>query len=429
MSTLEKRKGIGFLAIGSELLDGRVHESNALFAARALADFGVGLAGVTLCDDAESEITDALDHLINYSSIIIVSGGLGPTTDDLTREALAHYCGVTLFEDAGSLEYIKSIFEKRQRSFNPTNAKQASFPVGATIIINPVGTAPGFSIVTEKPGRKVILIALPGVPKEYTTMFSESVQPLILSSLGITHIPPRKLIRVFGLPESEIGGRVEALKLSSELSISYRAHFPEIQVKIGHERDTELVAESMKRIEAALGSDRIFARSLDVRFEDYALDIVLQKNLTIGLAESCTGGAIGHLITNVPGASKVFLGSIVSYANQAKKALLGVSSASLDSVGAVSEEIASEMALGARQRFGSDIALSITGIAGPDGGSEDKPVGTYFIGLATSDGCQVFKLFFLSSRENFKRFVSWVALDILRRYVSGLTLEHYQHKK
>jgi nicotinamide-nucleotide amidase len=185
----------------------------------------------------------------------------------------------------------------------------------------------------------------------------------------------------------------------------------------------------MKRVEEALGVDRIFARSLDVRFEDYALSVLLEKHVTVGLAESCTGGALGHLITNVPGASQVFLGSIVSYANEAKRALVGVSSESLESAGAVSEVVARELALGARQRFGSDIALSVTGIAGPGGGSEEKPVGTYFIGLATPEGCQVFKLFFLSTRENFKRFVSWVALDILRRYVSGLTLSHYQHKQ
>lgn len=423
---MEKTIGPAVLAIGSELLDGRVHESNALFVARALAEHGLPLAGVSLCDDVEDEIIAALDVLVKKARIVIVSGGLGPTTDDLTRESLAAYCGVGIYQDEDALAEIKAIFERRKRNFNPTNQKQALFPVGAKIIKNPVGTAPGFEIETERGGEKVLLIALPGVPGEFMRMFNEAVLPRILNFLGSKTEPAKRIIRTFGLAESEIGGRIEALKLDPKLVISYRAYFPEIQVKVIHPSKSALVNDAADRIEAALGADYIFSRSFEDSFEDLLLQQLKAQGKTVSFAESCTGGAIGDLITNPPGSSAVFLGSAVVYADSAKNTVVGVDAQLIKEHGAVSAEVAAAMALGARKTFGSTLACSITGIAGPDGGSEASPVGTYFIGLTEGTDVETFKLFFLSTRKNFKRYVAHIVLDIVRRKILGLSLAPYQ---
>ena len=416
-----------FLAIGSELLDGRVHESNALYAMRSLKDCGVTFAAVSLCDDIEAEIVTYLNQLAQQSSFIIVSGGLGPTTDDLTREAIARFCGVGLYDDAGALSDIKAIFEQRKRNFNPTNAKQATFPIGADIIKNPVGTAPGFAVRREVSGRIVTIVALPGVPKEFIAMFKDTVEPLLLNELQIIEKPPVRLIRIFGLPESEIGGRIETLNLDASLAISYRAHFPEIQLKISHPNDSALVEAAMERAETVVGNDYIFSKLLEPRFEETVVAAYIEKGVTVAFAESCTGGGISHYFTNPAGASKVFFGAVVSYSNQAKSELLGVDPELIKSHGAVSAEVAASMALGARIRFKTDVALSITGIAGPDGGSPQKPVGSYFIAFATAIGVETFKLFYFNStRENFRRYVSYVALDILRRHIHGFSLTIYQ---
>jgi nicotinamide-nucleotide amidase len=426
INTLPLKKGIGFLAIGSELLDGRVHESNALYAARSLSDHGVSLAAVIQCDDVESEIHTSLALLSSLSSIIIVSGGLGPTTDDRTREALAQIAGVELYQDDGALADIRAIFERRKRSFNPTNQKQALFPQGATIIKNPIGTAPGFFLETEIGGEGVALVALPGVPKEYTMMFQESVLPFIRMKLGLGSRPPRELVRVFGLPESEIGGRVEALGLDPSLGVSYRAHFPEIQLKIFHAHDQVLVHDSMERAVAALGADHVFSRDVEERYEDVVGKILINSGATLAVAESCSGGILAHQLTNVSGISSVFRGGVVSYSNRVKHLQLGVPEESLKRYGAVSAEVTEAMALGVRSRLDSDLAIAITGEAGPDSSSKTLPVGTFFVALSTSSGTQTFKQFFLSTRENFKRFCAATALDILRRHLLKLPLTRYQ---
>ena len=387
---------------------------------------GILFSAISICDDQESEIINHLSLLSQQAELIIVSGGLGPTTDDLTREAIARFCGVGIFQDDASLLSIKELFEKRKRTFNPTNVKQATFPAGASIIKNPIGTAPGFSIETIHQGRRVFLLALPGVPKEFYAMFNESAKPLLLSKIGILAAPAKQIIRLFGLPESEIGGRIEALAIDPSLTISYRAHFPEIQVKLSGHHATDLVEREMRRIELSLGIDYIFSRNLDERFEECALAQLKNNGISLSCAESCTGGALSSMITNLPGASTFFLGSVISYSNEAKQKFLDVDQQLLEHYGAVSEQVAVQMAETARKKFVSDIAISITGIAGPGGGTEVKPVGTYFIALATSACTRVFKLFFLSTRENFKRYVAYVALDILRRYSQDLPLSPYE---
>lgn len=427
MTEIRKKHGPAFLAIGSELLDGRVHETNALFTARTLADAGVSLSRVALCDDVETEILATLDLLARDASVIIVSGGLGPTTDDLTREALARYCGVELYEDSGALGEIEELFARRKRAFYPTNRKQATFPRTSTIISNPIGTAPGFWIETQKGGKTLTLASLPGVPGEFIEMFTHSVLPLIRERLGMGAPPPRQVIRTFGLPESEVGARVEALNLDSSLIISYRAHFPEIQTKIIHPHDAALVTNSMRRVEESVGTEYIFARCFDGSFEDAVVEALSGAGKTVALAESCTGGAVANLLTNVPGSSRVFAGGTVTYSDQSKVSLLGVSANDIRNDGAVSAGVVTVMAMAAREQFSADIGLAVSGIAGPDGGSSEKPVGTFFVALATSEGVESFKLFMLSSRAGFKRYVACVVLDIARRYVSGLTLEPYRN--
>jgi nicotinamide-nucleotide amidase len=402
-------KSVSILTIGSEILDGRVQDTNSQFIATELSKFGIKLNRILTCDDDLNEITSSLTFLAKQSSFIIVSGGLGPTTDDLTREGIALWAEKALIKNEDSLKRLEVLYAKRQRVLDPSNHKQALFPEDASIIDNHVGTAEGFSLFKNN----TLIFSVPGVPKELKPMFQDSILPILQKECNTTPIE-RRSFRVFGLPESNVGSIIKGLNLTSDLFVSYRASFPEIHIVIKGKDKTEVDA-AIGKAKHAVGNEFIFIEDQELGLPETVGHILLSKNKTIAVAESCTGGLLGSYLTRLAGSSSFFLGGYITYANERKINDLLVPSEILSTYGAVSEKCAIAMAVGARQKTGADIALSITGIAGPEGGSDEKPVGTFYIGIATDKENSASKNFFLSDRTAIRKFAAYKALDTLRR--------------
>ena len=408
---------VSFLAIGSEILDGRIQDTNSAFMTSRLIEHGIGPRKILVCDDRIPEIVDSLKYLRTFSDIIVVGGGLGPTTDDVTRESIAEFSGKKLIFHENEFELLKQFFEKRQRALSENHKRQAMIPEGAKLIKNHVGTASGF-IVELEDGAKII--CLPGVPAELMSMFEATVEPLIVSHFKTRSQIKKRVFRIFGLMESEVGSRIESLSLPEGIVASYRANFPEIQVKLKSEGSEEELKEVASEVKAVIGEEFIFSQSLEWGIERVVHDLLLRSAKRVGTAESCTAGMLGMFLTNTPGSSTYYVGGVNSYSSQVKIHVLGVSQKTIQDYGEVSESTAKEMALGIRKLLNSDIGLSITGIAGPSGGTPKKPVGTVWIGLATGSECFGVKMFFPSDRERIRRFSTYFALDVLRRHLSGI---------
>jgi len=412
-------KNISVLIIGNELLDGRVVDTNSNWIGFELRRQGRSISRIISCIDSIEHIKSSLGLLLNDSDVVIVSGGLGPTTDDLTREAVASFFNVSLKQDTLSLNHVEEYFAKRNRAMSETNMRQTMLPAGAAYIANPIGSAPGFYFKKDFHGQEKLLFALPGVPAELKQMCLDTVFPLIEKSLGKEKNFHELGFRVFGMAESEIGARIEALNLSNDIEICYRSAFPEIEVLFRHPEksildDTLLVASK------AIGNEFIISFNPSTSLPEVLKDLCCSKNITVSVAESCTGGMLGELLTTVPGSSSFFKGGVLSYSNEIKEKILHVPSELLKSYGAVSSEVAKAMAEGVLQITGSNIGVSITGIAGPDGGSEEKPVGTVFLGIADSTGAETKKISFPSSRDRIRRYSSFVAMDLIRRKITQI---------
>lgn len=410
---------VSILAVGSELLDGRVVDTNSNYVGRKLAEIGLKLSYIHSCDDKLEEISDALKFLSNHSQVIIISGGLGPTEDDLTREALAAFLNVPLEFDAQNFSELEALYQKRGRRLDPSNKKQSFFPKGAEVLKNPVGTASGCLSKSVLNGREVRLISLPGVPSEFIKMFDDSVLPLI-HSLSNTPEIHRKSFEIFGLPEALVGSKISALKIPGEISVSYRAKFPLIQLVL-KSANRELLLRYSEDASRAVGAEFIFSDRQDETMESALHRVLIERKIKIAVAESCTGGGLGAALTSSPGSSAYFWGGIISYSNEMKISHLGVKPETLEQYGAVSFSTAREMAAGARNRLGVDAALAITGIAGPDGGSEEKPVGTFFVGYSTKEKTYALQGFCPYSRDNVRKYAAHIAMDILRRELLGLS--------
>lgn len=411
---------VSFLAVGSELLDGRVVNSNAAFVCEELSRNGITMSEILVCDDDEDQIIRACRYLMEHSDFLLVSGGLGPTSDDLTREALARLGSIELVLNENVLNGLKALFERRKRPFSPSNRKQALFPAGSRIIPNPVGTAAGFLL--ELAGRKKIA-CLPGVPHELKAMFSQSVLPEILHLLQGEAAIFSTAMKIFGLPESLVGDRVAACDLDPAITVSYRASFPEIHLRLKTRSAQPVLQQAEKQIRESLGEEFIFSSDLQVPFEAILHDLLLKSGKTLSIAESCTGGMLGMYLTRTPGASSWFKGGVLVYSNELKRSLLDVPDALLKNEGAVSHGTARFMAQAARQRFASDYAVSITGIAGPGGGSEHKPCGTFFVGMSCAQGSFSFRHFAALNREMVRKYAAYSAMDTLRRQLLGFSIQ------
>ena len=410
---------------GSELLDGRVQESNSRALISRLVDSGFVLSQMVVCDDLQESIVKALQFLSQISDAVIVSGGLGPTSDDLTREAISNLTGSRLELNQTALDRMKNMFAARRRKMDPSNIKQAMFPQGAEIIDNPAGTALGFMSRYTNPagGCSCLLIALPGVPAELETMLDGGLVRSLKAALRRSEPDrrtPAQVFRIFGLAESDVGSQVMRAQVNAPLSVAFCTKFPEVQVVFKGPFGSEMLLEqAAERARTLLGREFIFSEDLALDFRQVLHQLLLEANITLAVAESCTGGRISTMLTSQAGASRYFIGAAVTYANQSKVACLGVDGSVLEEQGAVSPAVAKSMAAGARLKFGTAAALSVTGIAGPEGGSAEKPVGLFYVGYSSKEETIAYKCFYSASRERIQNFAAWTALDILRRRLLG----------
>lgn len=405
------------LSTGDELTTGRVVDTNSTVIADELYSAGMQVVAVFKIGDDKDKLLWALQQAQDLGEIVIGTGGLGPTADDLTTEAVAQFLGKSLKQDDAVAQALKQRFASRALPWTENNLKQALFPEGATIIPNPVGTAPGFRVQLS-PGKT--LFWLSGVPQEMIAMLQESVIPWLLQTGKAAPDITSCTFKIAGLTESKLDDLLRPVALGPQSKLSFRAHYPDLTLRlsvIGGEK--ELFERLRHEIRQILGAS-IYAES-DQTLEEVVGQLLQKNRQTLALAESCTGGYISHRITRVAGSSAYFMGSAVTYSNEAKVRLLGVSPQTLERYGAVSREVALEMSNGIKGQSGTTYGLSVTGVAGPTGGSPDKPVGTVWVSIAgpAQSAAQLFR--FHGDRERIILGTSQAALHWLRRVIEEHT--------
>jgi len=375
------------LCVGTEILLGDIVNTNAAYLAKGLAACGIGCYSQTVVGDNPKRLRQALEHSLSRANVVITTGGLGPTYDDLTKETVADCFGLPMEMDQPTLDHLHSFFSRLGREMTPNNEKQALMPRGATIFHNDRGTAPGLAV--EGNGKTVIL--LPGPPREMTAMFDDQVRPYLLERSSTTLVS--HTIHLFGIGESMVEHQLNQFMQNQENpTVAPYAKEGEVQLRVtASAESTEKANEMMKPVIEEIShhfSGNIYGIDVET-LENALVQALLEKKLTVAVAESCTGGLLGKRITDIPGASRVFLGGATTYSNGMKERVLEVSHETLEAHGAVSTQTAAEMAEGARRMSGADLGISVTGIAGPDGGSEEKPVGYICIGVSTAGGTTV----------------------------------------
>jgi nicotinamide-nucleotide amidase len=413
---------IELLNTGSELMLGRVLNTHQQWLCRHLADLGYVVTRQVAVPDTAHDIQSAVREALSRADLIITTGGLGPTSDDLTRDLIAQLLGKKLRLDDAVLDHIKIFFAARSLPMPKNNEVQALVPEGAMMLANPNGTAPGLAMEVKpnpfRPAQKPAwLVMLPGPPRELRPMFDHFVVPLLRREFPLAAPFVCRTLRTSGIAESLVQEKIAAplgTLVAAGLEIGYCARTGRVDVRLsargGNGKKIVRAAEAI--VQKILGA-QIYGFD-DEEIEVVVVRLLTERKKTLALAESCTGGCIAHRVTNVPGASAVFPGGWVVYSNEAKRKFLGVRAETLAAHGAVSEAVAREMAEGARLRLGADFALAVTGIAGPGGGTKEKPVGTVFIGLAGEFGTVVEGKFNPYEREIFKEVTAWQALEMLR---------------
>jgi nicotinamide-nucleotide amidase len=454
---------IEIINTGSELMLGRVLNTHSQWLCRRLADLGhVVTRQVAIADDG-NQIQQAVRESLGRADLVITTGGLGPTSDDLTRELIAGLLGKKLVENRDVLAHIENFFAKRGRPRPAKTSVETMVPEGALVFLNPTGTAPGLAMRVDEDGRwrmensrhltpalsplladsqrgegekpahaaslpcsnlqpqssrsKKWLIMLPGPPRELRPMFDDSVAPLLKREFS-EEIFICRTLRSTGIGESRVQEMVEGdlsplVQRGLEVGYCARPGAVDARLTAGGATAEKIVCEAAAIVQKNLG-ENIFGFD-DDELEEVVVRLLTERKKTLALAESCTGGCIAQRVTDVPGASAVFPGGLVSYANSAKEKFLGVRAETLVNHGAVSAAVATEMAMGAREKFGSDFALAVTGIAGPGGGTPEKPVGTVFVALAMVSGVEVKKFLNVWERATFKQVTATQALEMLRR--------------
>jgi nicotinamide-nucleotide amidase len=413
---------IELINTGSELMLGRVLNTHQQWLCRQLADRGLVVSRQVAVADTGGDIETAVREALSRADLVITTGGLGPTSDDITRDLIAQMLGKELKEDAAVLAHIRQFFDARKRAMPEKTRVQALVPDRAIVLHNPHGTAPGLAMEVRpnpyRAGQPSWLIMLPGPPRELRPMFIASVAPLLERCLPATEPYVCLTLRTTGIGESmvqeQIGGALGPL-VAAGLDLGYCARPGQVDVRLAARGASTIVRDAERVVRQHL--DKYIFGTGDEELEEAVIRMLTNRNETLAVAESCTGGCIANRLTNVPGASAVLLAGLVTYSNAAKQKFLGVNSETLAQHGAVSEPVAREMAEGARCEAGSDYALSVTGIAGPSGGTPDKPVGTVFIGLAGSFKTIVLQNLNPYDRETFKQVTAQQALDLLRRKI------------
>lgn len=400
------------LSVGTEILLGDIVNTNAQFLAKELASMGIDIYYQSVVGDNKERMLQAFKEGLSRSDMIITTGGLGPTKDDMTKELACEYFGYKCELHEESLESIKEYFRRMGREFVESNEKQAYFPKEAIILKNNAGTAPGAII---KKDDKTIIV-LPGPPSEMKRMFDESVRPYLEKLTGYTIVS--EVVRIHGVGESKVEELVQDLiDNGKNPTVAPYAKEGEVTLRVTAKAKTKeegekLIDPVLTEIKNRLG-DSIYNIGEDGLNLTVA-KLLVDKKLTIGTSESCTGGLLGAGLIDYPGISSSFLEGAITYSNEAKIKTLGVKEETLEKFGAVSEETAREMAEGIRKRCGADIGVSTTGIAGPDGGTDDKPVGLVYIGLSIGDKTIVTRNVFNGDRNSVRRRACLKAFDMIR---------------
>jgi nicotinamide-nucleotide amidase len=404
------------VCIGTELTRGEINNTNATWLAERLTAVGLEVSSIEAVADDAAAIVRVLEQVSQRNQLVACTGGLGPTTDDITSATVAAWLGVASVRDPAVLAGLQARMARAGRALTASNSQQADFPAGARILDNPNGTAPGFA-VSRAPtaSSSCLLFFMPGVPREMKPMFESFVAP---AAQGLVQGAQHQIrLRCFGVPESVLNDQLAGLEAQHGVAIGYRAHFPEVQVKVlavgaDAAAATARAASAAADARARLGQ-AVYAEG-ESDLPQVVGELLRQRQQTLSLAESCTGGLVGSLLTAHP-ASDFLLGGVISYANQVKVEQLGVDPTVLERHGAVSPEVAQQMAEGARQRFRSTLALSLTGIAGPSGATEQKPVGLVYFAVSSAAGTVVRDVNVSNRpREGVQMYAAWCGLHLVR---------------
>jgi len=410
---------VEIITIGDEILIGQTVDTNSAWMGGELNLIGININRITSISDNRDEIISALNEALSRAEVVLITGGLGPTSDDLTKDTLAGYFGGKLVMDAGVLENITERLRRRNLNMNENNRQQAMVPDNCKVLQNLTGTAPG--MLFEKSGK--IVVSMPGVPHEMKHIMKEHVLPLLAERLPggvIVH----KNIMTYGVAEAILAERLTTFEdqLPGEVRLAYLPAYGVIKLRLtaagsDEKKIRKSVSEQVEKLYKII-PDVIYGED-EVMIEEVVGKLLNDNKLTVSTAESCTGGKIASLITSVPGSSGWFRGSVVAYDNSIKTGILGVNKETLKLYGAVSAETAGEMARGARRLMGTDYSVAVTGIAGPTGGTAEKPVGTVWIAIDSERGVVTEKQIFADNRQiNISR-SSYGALNLLRKQIVG----------
>ena len=410
------------IAVGSEMLTPHRQDTNSLHLTAGLNDLGVEVAFKTIVGDNIRHLISAAKIAIDRADIVVFSGGLGPTEDDLTREAVAAALGIELHPDPAILTALYKRFAARQMTMPPNNAKQADVLDEAMLLENKNGSAPGQYLDTTVNGHRKIVILLPGPPSELKPLFDGAVKPLLAAALPSRHLA-RRLLRMALIPESQVDARTAPIyQQYADVETTILAGNAEIQLHFLAARPT--LAEAQARVDELTEKiehemdDAIFS-SHGESLEEVVLLMLGMRHLTLATAESCTGGLLAQRLTAIPNSSSAFIGGAVVYTAELKTAFAGVSKETIDSKGTISEEAARELAEGIRARTGASIGISITGLAGPAGGTTgpdaDKPIGRIYVGLADGRQTTVKELNLTGDRARVRYWATQHALELIRR--------------
>ena len=400
------------VCVGTEILMGNIVNTNAKYIAENLAILGISNYYQTVVGDNEARLTETIKLALSRSDIVILVGGLGPTEDDLTKEVAAKCLNKEMSLDERAWNEIKNYFDKRGLKLTDNNKKQALVPEGALVMYNPNGTAPG--IIMEDEGKTVIL--LPGPPLEMIPMFDDQVKPYLQTKSHCAIYST--MVKMCGTGESIVATEIDDLIHSDNPTVATYAKTGEVHVRVTGSAEDEKAAKKLvkpvvKELKARFGA-KIYTTDENVTLEESIVDLLAKNDLTVATAESCTGGLLAGRIINVPGASEIIKEGVVTYSNKAKRHRLSVKKSTLEKHGAVSEQTAREMVKGILALTKADTALSVTGIAGPDGGSEEKPVGLVYIGCSVCGKVRVEKFQFKGSRQKIRESATTQALTLLR---------------
>lgn len=417
---------VSFLLIGDELTTGAIFDKNGAYLARELTSLGLEVLRFSVVRDRVSEIQCAVNTLAEDSDIIISTGGLGPTTDDITRQAIALAARTDIVLCPDALRRMEEKYAARGIPLNRISERQAEFPNGAEILLNPAGTADAFAcLLRPDPDRTVYIVALPGVVRETKQIYLQQLKPWLLSHYnGLSELQEVSL-NCFGLSESYIGTKIEEVEIPRSVRIAYRPIFPEVRIRLRAD-DTSITKEGMhevaEKLKDRIGREFVFGTDCEEGMAGILASLLTEKKLTLSLAESCTGGLAAHKLVSISGASAFLHSAIVSYSDKAKEKFLDVPEDVILTHGAVSKETVIAMAKGLRLQTDTDICVSVTGVAGPGGGTPEKPAGTVWFGLSTRAHDVAVKFFFPFDRNRFREYCAELALDLVRREILGYEL-------